>query len=417
MMAPADKRVLMLLQNNYFPLDQRPYAEAATLTSAGYRVTIVAPRRRGQPWHEKIGGVLVYRFPVAKAASAPGYLWEYGVSLVAMFLLSLWVLVRHGFDVVHAHNPPDILVLIAIFYKAMGKRFVFDHHDLSPELYAARFGKNGLGPVYRALVWFERLSCRVADHVIATNQSYRAIEMERSSVASEKITVVRNGPDLKRLRRVPADPQLRQKAKTILAYVGIMGPQDGVDYLLRALHHLIRDFGRRDFYCVLMGSGDAMNSLQTQANKLGLNDYVWFTGYVSEGLARYLSTADIAVAPDPSNPFNDHSTMIKIMEYMAMGMPTVAFALPESRATAGDAALYARPNDERDFAGKIATLMDDPARCEEMGRRGRQRVEQELAWPHQSSHLLEAYASLSNIRKSMVGMSTRNLMGIEGNLS
>jgi glycosyltransferase involved in cell wall biosynthesis len=231
--------------------------------------------------------------------------------------------------------------------------------------------------------------------VIATNESYRAIEMARGRVPAERITVVRNGPHLESLHPVEPDAALRQRAGTILGYVGRMGPQDGVDYLLRALYHLVYDLDRRDVFCVIIGKGDMLPELKTLAKELDVEKHVWFTGWIpDEDLIRYLSTADICIDPDPSNPFNDHSTMVKMMEYMALGKPIVAFDLPEHRVTAQAAALYARPNDELDFARQIAALMDDPERRKTMGQQGQERVETELAWSHQEEHLLEAYDAL-----------------------
>ncbi len=402
MKTSTGNRVLMLLENCIYPLDSRVRSEANALARAGCRVTVIAPVSRGQSWHEVIDDVSVYRFPGSQSSGgALGYVWEYGVSLVATFLLSLWVFLRHGFDVVHAHNPPDLFVLIALFYKAFGKKFVYDHHDLAPELYAARFGHGSGGFVYRVLLWLEGLSCRIADHVITTNESYKALEMERHNLPAEQITVVRNGPDLRRLKRVPPDPEIRQRAATILGYVGMMGVQDGIDYLLRVLHHLIHDFDRTDFYCVLIGEGDALDGLRAQTTELGLDRYVSFVGFqTGQDLMRYLSSVDVFVAPDPRNSYNDRSTMIKLMEYMAFSRPTVAFDLTEHRVTGQEAILYAQPNDERDFARQIMTLMDDPQRCQEMGRFGRQRIEEELAWPLQEQHLLEVYRKLGVCRTS-----------------
>ncbi len=389
-------RVLMLLQNNPFPQDGRVRREANTLVSNGFQVSVISPKRADQKWHETVGGVHVYRYPsLGNGNGFLGYAWEYGYSMAATFLLSLVVLLRRGFDVVHSHNPPDTFFLIAAFYKLLGKRFIFDHHDLSPEMYFARFGGHGNRLVYRVLVWLEKCSCRLADHVIATNQSYKAIEMERGKVPEPRITIVRNGPELKRVRSVAPDRDLRRHGKFIIGYVGEMGRQDGIDYLLRAIRHLVYDLGRTDCFCVLIGTGHAWNDLKALARQFGIEPYVWFTGYVSDAdLVRYLSTADICVVPDPSNPFTDRSTMIKMTEYMAMGKPIVAFDLPEHRVTAQDAAIYARPNDERDFAQQVARLMDDAERCKTMGRAGRQRVETELAWRHQETHLLTAYRTL-----------------------
>lgn len=389
----------MLLENNAFPYDRRVLMEATALTDAGYRVTVISPALPGQPWHEVHDGVRAYRFPAPPASQGIlGYLWEYGYSMTAAFALSLLVFARHGFDVVHAHNPPDTFVFIAAFYKCFGVRFVFDHHDLSPEMYYARFeGKGGKGNrfIYATLVWLERLTCRVADRVIATNESYKAIEMQRDRVPEGRISIVRNGPNLERVRRVPPDPDLRRKAKTIIGYVGVMGFQDGVDYLLRALAHLVNDLRRPDFFCVLIGTGDAWTRLRALTTELRLDEHVWLTGLISDAdVLRYLSTADICVDPDPSNPFTDRSTMTKMMEYMALEKPIVAFDLPEHRFTAQEAAVYVRPNDELAFARALAALMDEPDRRRLMGSFGRRRVESVLCWHFSVPHLLETYKAV-----------------------
>jgi len=389
--------VLMLLENNPFQFDNRPKREARALVRAGYRVSVISPRPPGDRLYEVVDGVRLYQFPAPRAGNGfLGYLWEYGYSMVATFVISLLVFLREGFDIIHAHNPPDTFFLIAAFYKLFGKRFVYDHHDLAPEMYYARFEGSGNRLIYRTLVLFEKLSCRLADHVIATNESYKAVEMERGGVPAERITTVRNGPDLEELQLVEPDPTLQQRANTILGYVGRMGPQDGVDYLLRALYHLVYDLDRRDVFCVIIGKGDILPELKSLAKELHIQEYVWFTDWIpDEDLIRYLSTADICVDPDPSNPFNDRCTMIKMMEYMALGKPIVAFDLPEHRVTTQDAAVYARPNDELDFARQVAALMDDPQRRQKMGHIGRERIETELAWSYQEQHLLEAYGALN----------------------
>lgn len=411
-MESAGSHVLMLLENDHYPQDSRVRNEASTLVSAGYQVSVICPKSSGQRWRESVNDVRVYRYPAPPAGSGfLTYLWEYGYCLVMSFVLSIVVALRRKIDIIHTHNPPDIFVLIAMFYKVLGARVVFDHHDLAPEMYYARFGNKGHRLVYRALVFFERLSCRVADHVIATNQSYKAVQMERHGVPEERITIVRNGPDLDRLQRVDPDPDLSQNAVTIIGYVGTMGFQDGIDYFLRAVRHLVYDLRRTDVFCVLVGKGDAWQSLRAYATELEIDKYVWFTGRISDvDLLRYLSAADICVDPDPSNPFNDRSTMIKMMEYMALGKPIVAFDLPEHRVTAQDAAVYARPNDELDFATKIAWLMDHPEERRERGSKGRKRVETTLAWPHQVNDLLEVYRSLDEqlARKRSVFMRRRS---------
>jgi glycosyltransferase involved in cell wall biosynthesis len=392
----AAVRVLMLLENNPYPQDSRVLREAATLTEAGYQVTVIAPAAPGQVRHEVLDGIRVWRFPAPPGGNGLlGYLWEYGYSTAAMFVISLVLFLRSGFDVVHAHNPPDTLVLIAAFYKLFGVRFVFDHHDLSPEMYYARFNGKGNRLIHLVLVAFERLSCRLADHVIATNESYKAVEIQRNGVSEERITIVRNGPDLDRIRLVEPHPALRPAGRTIIGYVGVMGFQDGVDHLLRAMRHLVYDLHRTNCFCVLIGHGDAWPRLRALTTELGLDDYVLLTGRVSNAdMLGYLSAADICIDPDPSNPFNDRSTMIKMMEYMALGKPIVAFDLPEHRISAQQAAVYVQPNDELAFAQAIAGLMDDPARRRAMGQCGRRRVETTLAWVHSSEKLLTVYRRL-----------------------
>lgn len=383
----------MLLENLPYPQDHRVRPEAIALTSEGYRVSIICPTSPGQSSRETVDGVHVYRYAAPTPANSfLGYLWEYGYSMLATFALSLLIFWREGFDVIHAHNPPDTFVFIACFYKLFGKRFIFDHHDLSPEMYCARFSGGGNLLVHRVLLFLEKFTCRIADHVIATNESYKKIEMERDGVAESRITVVRNGPDLNRLQPVSPASARRLKRKFVIGYAGVMGFQDGVDYLLRSLDHLIHDFGRTDFLCIILGNGDAFDSLRELTERLNLSRYVSFTGMVThEEVGRHLSAADICVAPEPSSFYIERSTAIKIMEYMSLAKPVVAFDLIEHRFTAQGAAAYARPNDERDFARTMAELMDDPARREAMGRIGRRRIETELAWQFSCPLLLQAY--------------------------
>ncbi len=236
----------MLLENNAYPSDQRVRREANSLVAAGFQVTVISPNRPTLARYENVEGVHVYRFAAPPAGdSFIGYLWEYGWSMFASFWLTLWVFFRRGFDVIHAHNPPDLYVLIAICYRIFGKKFVFDHHDLSPEMYYARFRDGGRTSVFKVLEFFEKLSCRFADQIIATNESYKAVEIERAKIPPQKITIVRNGPDTNLVKPVAPDEQLRQKATTILGFIGVMGKQDGVDYFLRALDHLIKQRGAR----------------------------------------------------------------------------------------------------------------------------------------------------------------------------
>lgn len=398
MSSHAGNRTLMLLENNSYPQDTRVHAEAEALRSAGYQVVVISPAAKGQAWREFINGVCVYRFPAPfEARGFLGYLWEYGYSTLAIFLLSLLVWAREGFDVIHAANPPDTLIFVAAFHKLFGKRFIFDHHDLSPEMYRANFDEEVNRFIHGVLVWLEKCSCCVADHVIATNASYKRVEMERAGVPSERITVVRNGPDVSQFCPGEPDAALRSGGNVVITYIGSIGPHDGLDYLLRALRCLVYDLDRTDFVCVLVGGrGTILEELKTLASALGLNDHVRFIGWVSEPhrLQQYLSTADICVVPDPLNPYNDRSTMIKVAEYMALAKPIVAFDLRENRFTAQEAALFVRPNDELEFARAIERLMDDPLLRQVKGAIGRRRLETELAWAHSVQHLLSVYRTV-----------------------
>jgi len=399
MKQPTRRRVLMILENNPFQRDNRPKSEARALVSAGYKVSVISPLPPGGEVGEMVDGVNLYQFPAPPDANGfLGYVWEFAYATFVISVLSVVVLLREGFDILHAHNPPDTFFLIAAFYRLLGKRFVYDHHDLAPEMYYhARFRSRGNRLVCEILRLFEKLTCRVADLVIATNESYKSMEMERDGVPEERIAVVRNGPDLDCLYPVEPDPELRMRANTILCYVGRISPQDGLDYLLRAMSHLVHDLDRPDVLCLVLGDGDALDEAKALAKELQIEEHVSFFGWVwsSNLMRRYLATADIGIDPAPSNPYNDRCTMVKMMEYMASEKPIVAFDLPEHRVTAQDAAVYARPNDEFDLARQIVSLMDDPERRRKMAQAGRDRIEKELAWQHQEKRLLDAYKALS----------------------
>jgi len=406
-------RVLMLVEN-CFPADARVRNEAFTLAKNRFHVSVIALRGATEPPREIVNGVAVYRVPritlfkklpdaessrvralLQRLQVVVGYFFEYGYFTLACLVGSFYVAAIDGFDVVHAHNPPDTLFVVGAIHRIFGKKFVFDHHDLSPELYLSRYRKTTDGLVSRSLRLLEKLSLKLADIAIATNESYRAIDIQRHAIDPDKVFVVRNGPDLARVRLVGRDSPLMSMGRTILCYVGAMNPQDGIDYLLRALGHLVHDLKRTDFYCVLIGDGDSREELESQALELGLGEYVRFTGFIpDEDMMRYLSTADICLDPNPSSPLNDVSTWIKVMEYMALGKPIVSFDLKETRISAGEAALYVTPNDEIAFARAIVRLMDDPSKRSQMGAYGRTRVHDELNWDVTSQNLLKAYRRL-----------------------
>jgi glycosyltransferase involved in cell wall biosynthesis len=382
----------MLVENNGFPRDFRVRREAHALRDHGCQVSVVCPREAAQPWHEHLEGVEIFRFPAPLGgAGLFSYALEFGYATLAMLMLSLWVALRRGVDVVHAANPPDTLFVIGAVFRLFGKCFVFDHHDLAPEVYLSRFEQQRRNLVYSILKLMERASYATANVVIATNESYRLRAIDEGGKSPDKVFVVRNGPPLS-YQPLPPPEGLVERARYLIGYVGTIGPQDGLDYWLRAIHHLVDTFGRRDFLAVIIGDGDAMPELHRLAMELQIEPYVLFTGRLPEREARqYLSATTLCVQPDPSSPLNDHSTMNKLMEYMALGKPTVAFDLWETRVSGGEAAVYVARNDEREFARQVTHLLDTPEERVRMGEIGRQHVTNALAWEFSVPHLMRAY--------------------------
>lgn len=324
------------------------------------------------------------------AKGALGYLLEYGAALFWETLLAWRIFLTRGFHVVQGCNPPDLIFLIALQFRLFGVRFVFDHHDINPELYEAKFNKRG--PFWRMIVWLERLTFKTASVSIATNNSYRQIAIERGGMDPDRVFVVRSGPDLGKLRRVPPVGSWRNGARHLVGYVGVMGDQEGIDLLIDAIGHIVRDLHRTDVHFCLVGGGPSLAGLQQMVAERGLTDYVTFTGRApDQTLFEVLSTMDVGVNPDQVNPMNDKSTMNKILEYMAFEKPIVQFDVIEGRYSAGDASLYARANDSVDFARCIVKLLDDPAKRAEMGAIGRQRVEERFSWRQQVDTLISTY--------------------------
>jgi glycosyltransferase involved in cell wall biosynthesis len=391
-MTSSSARVLLLVENNPYPLDFRVRREALTLRDAGYRVTVIAPRASKQSWVENLDDISVYRFPAPPGGSGLlTYAIEFGYATFAMLLLTTWVWVRNGLDVIHAANPPDTLFVIGAIFKLFGKRFVFDQHDLAPETYLSRFGQPREDVVYRVLRVLERCSYAIADVVIATNQSYKQLAVTRGRKDEGAVFIVRNGPP-QSYQSVEPDSSVIQRAKYLIGYVGTIGPQDGVDYWIRAVQELVFTLKRRDFLAIIIGDGDAHASVQALAKELKVERYVWFTGRLPEvEVRKCLSAVHVCVQPDPLSPLNDKSTMNKLMEYMALGKPTVAFDLTETRYSAQAAAVYVKENSEVEFARKVSWLLDNPAEREKMGDDGRRRVQEDLAWEYSATELLRAY--------------------------
>jgi glycosyltransferase involved in cell wall biosynthesis len=392
----ARPRVLIIVQNLPVPFDRRVWLECNALTAAGYDVTVVCPKGKNDPSQQILDGVTLLKYrPYAPGGRAVGFVMEYAYSFVATVRLVFRARRRGPFDVVQACNPPDIFWPIARWLRRRdGSRFVFDHHDLCPELFDSRFPEGKRLP-RRGLVALERATFRTADHVVSTNASYAEIALRRGDKRPADVTVVRTGPDPERLRRRETVPALRRGRKHLVAYIGVMGPQDGVDLAIRAAAFVVHDLGRDDVSFTFMGAGDCYDEIVALRDTVGLQDYVELPGRVpDETVIDVLSTADVGLSPDPKNPLNDVSTMNKTLEYMAFGMPVVAFDLKETRVSANGAGCYVASGDVEAYARAIVALLDDDEKREDMGREGRLRIEKELGWPHQRDAYVGVYDQL-----------------------
>ena len=387
------RRVLIVVENLPVPLDRRVWLEATALTEAGYQVSVICPMGRG--WtkaREVIDAIHIYRYPEPPEAhsGAAAYAKEYLASLWHWFALARVVWRERGFDVIQGCNPPDLIFLLALWYRLWGVTYVFDHHDVCPELFEAKFGKRGL--LYKVMLVWERMTFATASVSIATNESFRRIATTRGKMAPQDVFVVRSAPRIDSFIPGPGTATYRHGAKTVLGYVGVIGQQEGMDLLVAAVDHLIRKLGHDDLHVVIVGFGPALPEVQADVRNRGLEAHFTFAGALYAGdLLAALNVIDIGVSPDPKNTMNDISTMNKVMEYMTLEKPLVQFDLTEGRASAGDAALYARPNDPLDFAAKIAELIENPDRAAAMGKAGRVRVLDALSWDHSVPNLLAAY--------------------------
>jgi glycosyltransferase involved in cell wall biosynthesis len=387
------RKVLIIVENLPVPFDRRVWAEAVTLRDAGYAVSVISPKGRGyQASEETLQGIRVYRHPLpVEARGTVAYLAEYATALFWQLRISFRIARRDGFDVMHACNPPDIIFLVALPFKLFARKgFIFDHHDLNPELYEAKFGRRDL--FWKLLVFAEKCTFRLADISIATNESYRRIACERGGMSKERVFVVRSGPDIRRVRNLPSDPKWRNARDYMVGYVGVIGQTEGLDLLLSAVDHIVNRRQRSDIQFVIVGDGPELPAIRKLCNEMELNDFCTFTGRTDDQeLFTILSTADICVNPDRVTPMTDLSTMNKIMEYMAVGKPIVQFDVTEGKVSAQDASLYAQANDPVDFAERILELIDDPMRRNMMGSFGRRRVNEQLAWKYEQPKLLAAY--------------------------
>lgn len=387
-------RVLILVQNLPVPFDRRVWQEAIALTEAGYEVHVVCPRTPEYPQRrELLDGIHIYRYaPGQEARRAAAYLMEYSVAIFAQLRLALLIRLRHRIDIVHICNPPDLLFLAALPLVAAGARLIYDHHDATPELMMAK-GQREDGMLVRLMKFFERLTYRCAHVSIETNESFREIALTRGHMSPENVFVVRSAPNLARFAESQPDDVWRRGRKHLVGYVGIMGSQDGLDYLIDAVDQIVRNWGRDDIQFILVGAGPELARLRERVKHLGITDYIEFTGLVSSGqqLGSIISTADVCVCPDEANRMNDISTMNKIMEYMALGRPIVQFDLCEGRVSAGPASLYAERNDVTSLAEGIVQLVDDQELRTRMGHLGQERFRATLNWESQIPQLLSAY--------------------------
>ena len=395
---PSTKRgVLIIVENLPVPFDRRVWQEANALREAGYTVSVICPKGKGHTSsYEELQGIHIYRHTLPiEASGAAGYLLEYLAALFWEFVLSIRVLRNHGFDAIHACNPPDLIFLIGGFYKIfLGKKFVFDQHDLNPELYEIKFGRR-TGLFYRLLCLFERLTFKCADVSIATNETFKKIAIERGGMQPDKVAIVKSYPDLVRFHAVPADPALRKSFKFLIGYIGIIGQQDGVDILIRAMAYIVKELKRTDIGCMIIGSGSELENLRALASDLGVNGNVTFTGYLSGGaLLTHLCSLDIGVIPDPPSACNDKLSMNKVFEYMALGLPFVQFDLAQSRLEAGDAGFVAKEPTPEAMAEAIISLLTNETLRHKMSKIGKERANREFRWETEKQTLVEHYRKL-----------------------
>ena len=392
------KNVLIIVENLPVPFDRRVWMEATTLQKAGYEVSVICPMGKGYTAdYEVIENIHIYRHPMPTedGGSAFNYLKEYGIAVTWEFRLAHRVWNERGFDVVHICNPPDLLFLTAGWFKLLkGVQVIFDHHDLSPEMYIAKFDRRDI--FYYGLKMIERLTYATADRVISTNESHRNVALTRGGKKSDQVSIVRSAPDLTRFKPTEPNPRYRNNRQYLVGYMGVIGEPEGVDYLLRVIKFLVNEKGRQDIHFMLIGDGPALESLKVLAKELKITDYVEFTGFqTGDALLERLSSCDICVEPSPISEYNENCTMNKILEYMALGKPIVQFDLREGRRSAEKASLYATPNDEIEFAERILELLADSGLRQRMGNEGQRRMIDLLEWRHQAPKLLDTYARLA----------------------
>jgi glycosyltransferase involved in cell wall biosynthesis len=392
------KHILFIVENKPAPLDRRVWPEALLAKELGYNVTVISPENeRAMGRYVEIDGIEIFRYPKeVKSLKKYRFVSEYINALIWESFLSFKIFLTKPFHIIHAANPPDHIFLIAIFYKLLGIKFIFDHHDLTPELYRVKFSKSK-NFVYKILMICEKFSCKLADAIISTNESYRKIVIRRHGVNPERVFVVRNDPEIKECN-LKKETNKRENGKKNLLFLGSINPQDGVDHLLKALYYLINDLKETNFICNILGGGETLPLMIQMTNKLKLDNFVYFKGWVTEKnkIKEYLHSSDICIEPAPDNELNRHSTFIKVMEYMAAGKPIVAFDLKETRISTNNSAILVKPGKVDEFAAAIKTLIDEPQLRLKLGSIGRRRIKNKLNWENTSLNLKSAYDLLND---------------------
>jgi len=389
--------ILFIVENAPVPLDKRVWNEALTVKGWGYDVTIISPRARGNTLaFENLDGIDIYRHPMPIEADAKiGFLFEYLNAFFWELLLTIRVFIKKRFHIIHGANPPDHVFLIALLFRFFGTKYIFDHHDISPENYLAKFQKKDIP--YRLLLLMEQLTFRTADIVISTNQSYKRIAIERGKKRENDVFVVRNGPDLSKITFVPPNDNLKRGFDHLVAYIGVIGNQEGIDVLLRAAEYIVYRKRINNIKFIIIGTGPHWKKMVKLSQEMGLAQYVTFTGFIPfKEVYEILSTADVCVNPEYKNDFTDKSTMVKIMDYMVFGKPIVQFRTTEGKVTAGESSIYVENNDQIAFAEAIISLLKDTKKRKKMGDIARARIYESLSWDKQKSTLKKAYRSLDD---------------------
>ncbi|UZS00190.1 glycosyltransferase family 4 protein [Chondrinema litorale] len=393
----AGKHILIVIENLPAPFDRRVWQEATTLKENGAHVSIICPKMKGYTKsYEVINGIEIYRHKLPlEARGAIGYLLEYSAAIFWELVLSLKIFFKKRFHVIHGCNPPDLIFLTSLIFKPFGVKYIFDHHDINPELYIAKFQRKDF--FYRLMLLFEKLTFYFASFSIATNESYKEIAIKRGGMKPEKVQVVRSGPSLRRLKLQPPSIDVKKGKKYLVGYVGVIGEQEGLDLLMQSAK--IIKSQRDDVQFAIVGGGTDLEKIIEYAKEIGVSDMVDFYGRVSdEKLLEVLNSADVCVNPDKPTEMNNLSTMNKIMEYMALKKPIVQFDLKEGRASALEASLYAKNTEVADFADKICELLDDDAKRHKMGEYGYQRVLNELSWDYESVKLVNFYSKVLKLQ-------------------